>query len=89
MQQVPVVYVTPPPAAPTNGLAVASLVLGILWLGWLGSFLAVIFGHVASSQIKASDGVQQGQGLAVAGLTLGWVGLGFFVLLIAVPALTS
>ena len=35
----------PPPGAPptqqkTNGLAVASLILGILWVWWVGSVLA-------------------------------------------------
>src|SRR3954464_14710126 len=41
----------PYPPAPvyqsTNGLAVASLIAGFLWIGWFGSILAVIFGHVA------------------------------------------
>src|SRR3954468_23245483 len=44
-------YVAYPPAA-TNGLAVASLVASFFWVAWFGSFLAVIFGHVALSQIK-------------------------------------
>lgn len=34
------------PAQRTNGLAVASMVLGILWLYWIGSILALIFGLV-------------------------------------------
>src|SRR5688572_14502250 len=34
-----------PPA--TNGLAIASLVLGILWLWWIGSILALVFGYIA------------------------------------------
>ena len=32
-------------AATTSGLAVASLVLGIVWLWWLGSILALVFGR--------------------------------------------
>src|SRR5687768_13652451 len=36
----------------TSGLAIASLVLGILWLYWIGSILAVIFGHIAINQAK-------------------------------------
>lgn len=35
----------------TNGLAIASLVLGILWLSGLGSFLALIFGYISKRQI--------------------------------------
>lgn len=59
----------------TNGLAIASLVLGIVWLWWIGSILAVILGHVALGQIGRSDGTESGRGLAVAGLVLGWIGV--------------
>ncbi len=81
---------TPPPQYPygygpgrpatTNGLAVASLVLGILWMFWVGSILAVIFGYVGKGQIDRSGGTQSGRGLAVAGIVLGWVGVGFLLL---------
>jgi hypothetical protein len=56
-----------------NGLAVASLVLGILWIGWLGSVLAVVFGHIALRQI--GDERNTGRNLAIAGLALGYVGM--------------
>src|SRR5690348_1711620 len=50
-----------PPARPvTNGLAVASLTASIVWLGWLGSIAAIVFGHVALSQIKRSGGRETG-----------------------------
>ncbi|MEX0834063.1 MAG: DUF4190 domain-containing protein [Actinomycetota bacterium] len=67
-------------AAPgqTNSLAVASLVLGILWLWWIGSVLALIFGYAARSQIKRSG--EAGSGLAIAGIVLGWVGIGTAIL---------
>ena len=58
-----------------NGLAIVSLVLGITWIYWLGSILAVIFGHIALSQITKSNGQQSGKGLAIAGLVLGYVAL--------------
>jgi hypothetical protein len=81
----PAPYVPPSlPVASTNGLAVASLVAGFFWLGWLGSFLAVIFGHVALSQIKQSGGRQQGEGLAIAGLVLGYMGVATLLLVILV-----
>jgi hypothetical protein len=35
----------------TNGFALASLVLGIIWLSGLGSILALIFGYMAKNQI--------------------------------------
>ena len=73
----------PPIAAPkTNGLAIASLVLGILWLYWVGSILALIFGMIAKSQIDQSGGMQQGRGMAIAGIVLGWVGIGFLILFV-------
>jgi Domain of unknown function (DUF4190) len=62
---------------PVNGLAVASLVLGILWVFWIGSILAVIFGYRALKQIKERN--ESGYGLAIAGIVLGWVGLGILV----------
>lgn len=64
----------------TNGLAIASMVLGIVWLYWIGSILAVIFGHVARRQIRNSNARQGGDGLAVAGLTLGYIGVAVLVL---------
>jgi hypothetical protein len=81
--------VTPPPAPvrppgppvfvrstrPTNGLAVASLITGVLWMWWFGAVLAVVFGHLALRQIAASGGTQAGRGLAVAGLALGYIEL--------------
>jgi hypothetical protein len=82
----------PPPYMPyapavvyptTNGLAVASLVAGFLWLGWFGSILAVIFGHIAISQINRSGGRETGTGLAVGGLVLGYLGVASLLLVIA------
>jgi hypothetical protein len=69
-----------PVARPTSGLAVAALVLGILWLWGVGSLLAVIFGHLAMSETR--DGRKGGQGLAVAGLVLGWIGVAVLFLVI-------
>lgn len=66
-----------------SGLAIASLVLSILWLGGVGSILAVIFGIIALSQIRSSQGRKTGSGLAVAGLIIGGLGIlgsvGFYV----------
>jgi hypothetical protein len=65
---------------PTNGLAVASMVLGIVWIYWIGSILALIFGYVARGQIDRSEGRQAGRGMAIAGIVLGWVGIGMMAL---------
>jgi hypothetical protein len=77
--------------ASTNGLAIASLVLGILWLYWIGSVLALIFGYVARQQIAQRQGMQDGRGMATAGIVLGWIGVGFLVLflLLAVIGLAT
>jgi hypothetical protein len=60
-----------------NGLAIASLVVGILWLYWLGSILALIFGYIALHQIKQQN--ERGRGMAIAGTVLGWIGMATFV----------
>jgi hypothetical protein len=55
------------PIVATSGLAIASLVLGILGV----SILAIIFGFVALSQVK--KGKRGGRGLAISGVVLGFV----------------
>ncbi len=65
----------------TNGFAIASMVLGILWLYWFGSILALVFGYVAQSQIRERG--EAGGGMATAGIVLGWIGVGFLALFIA------
>ena len=77
-----------PYAAPsrTSGLAIASMVLGILWLYWIGSILAVIFGHIAISQ-AGKDPTVKGKGMAIAGLVLGYLGIATLVLTIVVTTL--
>lgn len=72
----------------TNGLAVASLVLGIVWLWFIGSILALVFGYIARKQIDESNGSQTGRGMAVAGIVLGWIGLaGVLLLIVAIQIL--
>jgi hypothetical protein len=56
------------------------MVLGIVWIYWLGSVLALIFGYVARNQIRRQN--QSGDGMAIAGIVLGWVGLGMLLLVI-------
>lgn len=80
-QQQPV-YVTQP--TKTNGFSIAALVLGIVWIYWIGSILALVFGYIAKSQIDNSGGTQSGRGMAIAGIVLGWVGIGVLLLLIVV-----
>ena len=65
----------------TNGMAVASLILGILWLSGLGSILAIIFGFIGRKKIAQSNGREGGNGLAIAGIVLGFVGVAGAILI--------
>ena len=62
-------------AADTNGFAIASLFLGIIWLFGLGSLLAMVLGYLGLKQIDASGGHQSGRAIAIAGIVIGVVGL--------------
>jgi hypothetical protein len=64
------------------------MVLGILWLYWIGSILALVFGYVAKSQIDRSGGTQSGRGMAIAGIVLGWVGVGLLAIVIIAAVAT-
>ena len=71
----------------TSTLAIVSLVAGIL--GWtllplIGSLGAIITGKMARSEIRQSDGRIDGDGMALAGLILGWSMMIFWILLIIV-----
>lgn len=59
--------------APTNGLAIASLACGLgqFVIPVLPTIPAIVFGHLARRQIRQTG--EQGAGLALAGLALGWV----------------
>jgi hypothetical protein len=75
--------VAPPRTKPAvhDGMAIASLVLGIVWLSGLGSILAVIFGHVHLNAAK-KDG-RQNSGMAVTGLVLGYIGIAGAIVIVA------
>jgi hypothetical protein len=72
----------------TNGLAIASLITSLVWVCGVASIAAVITGHLARSQIKRTG--EQGAGMALAGLILGYLGvvltLGYFVVVLIVYA---
>ncbi len=71
----------------TNGMAIASMILGIVWIYWIGSVLALIFGYIALSQIKQRN--ESGRGMALAGVVLGWVGVGILLLVIIAGAASN
>lgn len=67
----------PPYPPPTNGLAVAALVCSVLFAP-----LGILFGHISLFQIKRTG--EQGRGMAVAGLVIGYL-----VTIVAVLALVA
>jgi hypothetical protein len=75
-QQAPYGWGAPYPVAKTNTLAIVALVLGIVGI----SLGAVICGHISLGQIGRTG--EQGRGMAIAGLVLGYIGLAITVLLI-------
>jgi hypothetical protein len=67
----------------TSTLALISLIAGIL--GWslvpfFGSIAAVICGHLARKEIRQAPDRLEGDGLAIAGLVLGYLSIAMAVL---------
>lgn len=73
-----------PRTAETSGLAIASLVAGVAGLTFLpllGSIAAVILGYMARNEIRSRPGELTGEGVATAGIVLGWVEIGLGIVL--------
>jgi hypothetical protein len=79
-------YLAAPPERKNNGLAIAALVVscvGVLGLcvyglgGCIGA-IGAILGHVARRQIRERG--EGGDGMALAGVIVGWIATGLFVL---------
>lgn len=76
------------PSGPqTSTLSIVSLVTGIL--GWfllpiVGAIAAIITGHMAKSEIRNSMGTLTGDGLATAGLVLGYIQVVFILVPVCV-----
>lgn len=71
----------------TSGLAIASLVLGILsfLFACLTALPAVVCGHLALGKIRRSDGSLSGSGMAITGLVIGYI----FIAIIPVVAVLA
>ena len=75
------------PAPPTNGLAIASMVCGIAEIPTFGfaAIPAIILGHLARAQIRETG--QRGDGMAVAGLVLGYLAIaGWLFVILAIAS---
>ena len=68
-----------PPRRPTNGMAIASLVCAFLFAP-----LGIVFGHLSLSQIKRTG--EEGRGLAIAGLVIGYLATALAILVVVVSA---
>jgi uncharacterized membrane protein YdbT with pleckstrin-like domain len=70
------------PAAPvqratTSGLAVAALVTGLFfWCFLVPGIVGIVLGFIALEQIADAQGRVKGRGMAIAGIVLGYVGIG-------------
>ena len=78
-----------PPARPaeTSGKAVISLVCGLLFFVPMAFIAAIVFGHLSLSEIKRSAGRLTGEGMAIAGLVLGYIwiaGIPVFLIIAAI-----
>jgi hypothetical protein len=73
-----------PPAPRTNALAVASLVCSVAAVATcITAPVGAILGHVARRQIRERG--EAGDGLAQAGIIVGWVLTGVLLLLLLIP----
>jgi type IV pilus assembly protein PilA len=74
--------------AQTDGGAIASMILGIasfaLCLNVFTGIPAIILGHISLSKIKKSMGRLKGEGMALAGLIMGYISLPFILVFAAV-----
>jgi thiol:disulfide interchange protein len=72
----------------TSSLAVVSLIFGILsWclLPFIGAIVAIVCGHMARSEIRrAPASSMEGDGMAIAGLVLGYVHIVLALLIVAI-----
>jgi Domain of unknown function (DUF4190) len=74
-------YAAPPMAPATSGWAIASLVCALVFPVF--GILPIIFGYVGRNEIRNSGGRITGDGLALAGLIIGWIEAALCVLFVA------
>lgn len=76
-----------PQPTSTNGYAIASLVLSLVFACGIGSILAVVFGYRARREIAERG--QEGSGMATAGIVIGWIGIALLVLYIVLMVVAA
>ena len=74
----------------TSGKAIASFtcsLVGLFVCVFVGQIIGIVLGHQAKREIQFSEGRLCGDGLATAGIVIGWIGIGLDILLILFWAL--
>src|SRR5579864_5660355 len=77
----------PPMTPTTSGLAIVSLLCGLLFFIFPSAVAAIIFGHVSRSDIRRSGGRKTGAGMALAGLILGYFGIALIAVILIIAAI--
>jgi hypothetical protein len=76
------------PAAPeTSGKAIASLISGILFFIFPAALAAIVLGHISLSEIRKSAGRLRGEGMAITGLVLGYLGVLIIPMMLMIAAI--
>ncbi len=72
-----------------NVFAILSLIFGIVFFIPFGPILAIVFGFIALSQISKNS--EEGKGLAIAGIILGffWIFVMLMIILFIILAISS
>jgi hypothetical protein len=76
----------------TSTAAIISFIFGLIglffdwWIFAIPSIIAIIAGHVAKSDIKNSNGMLEGNGLATTGLLLGYLVLFLYLFVVVIFA---
>lgn len=86
-----VITQVPPPSPPPMGAIPSPSIYAIVSLitAFFMPFLAVIFGHLAKGEIRRSRGMKTGDGMATAGLILGYLGIAGIVLTIVLVVVAA
>lgn len=73
--------------AQTSGKAIVSLICGLFLFAFPMSILAIVFGHLSVYEIRRSAGRLKGEGIAIVGLVLGYVGLAAIPVILIIAAI--
>lgn len=74
-------------AGETSGKAIVSLISGLFFFVFPFAILAIVFGHLSLSEIRKSAGRIKGNGVAIAGLVLGYAGIAAIPVILVVAAI--